>query len=169
MKVKGIGGGFDRRLRVPLLRASQLGRLASFATRTSPNSFADIGCWPVMSSRSTTTLLCQFATVVYVGSSLGKRVNRVELNIPAQSARPLNLLLLAGREYGQAIPRVGPRLGESLGFSIVGDQRLPECIRIAERRKENDRPVADDAGRATGIVEADKDLAQILVSEQVVH
>ena len=106
---------------------------------------------------------------VDVGPSLGKRVNRVELNVPAESARPLNLLLLAGREHGQAIPRVGPSSGESIGFSIVGDQRLPERIRIAERRKEHDRPVADDAGRATGIVEADKDLAQVLVPEQVLH
>lgn len=42
---------------------TQLVRAFSFATRTSPNSGADIGCCPVISSRSTTTLLCQFATV----------------------------------------------------------------------------------------------------------
>ncbi|XHO74520.1 hypothetical protein BCC0238_004095 [Burkholderia gladioli] len=41
---------------------AQRTRAFNFSTSTSPNSGADIGCCPVISSRSTTTLLCQFAT-----------------------------------------------------------------------------------------------------------
>jgi len=142
----------------------------SLATRASPKAGADIGCWPVISSRSTTTLGCQLAMVSTRGAGLRQGVDGVVLDVAAQAAGAFERLLLARREDRQAVAGVGPAGVERTRLAVAGDHRGDEGVGVRQGGESSTiGPWQTIAGRAAGVVEAGQDLAEVLVLQQVRH